>query len=254
MSVRFAAEGAAVVLADIEPDGAERAAAAIGERGGRAMALACDVRIESEVQRLVQLAGSEHGPVELFCSNAGVAIGGGPDASDEDWSRAWETNVLAHLYAVRAVVPAMIERGEGYLLHTASAAGLITQIGDLPYSVTKHAVVALAEWVAITYGDAGIRVSCLCPQYVRTGMTTGGSTAPSHAPVMTGRQMAAVATVLEPEDVAAAVVEALHEERFLVLPHPEVLEYFRRKADDYDRWIGGMRRLQANLRAGPEPG
>jgi NAD(P)-dependent dehydrogenase (short-subunit alcohol dehydrogenase family) len=242
------------VLADIAPDGAVAAAGAIVERGGRAVAHACDVRVEAEVQRLVERAESAHGPVDLFCSNAGVAIGGGPDASDAQWSRAWETNFLAHLYAVRAVVPRMVERGGGYLLHTASAAGLVTQIGDLPYSVTKHAVVALAEWVAITYGDAGIRVSCLCPQYVRTGMTTGGSTAPSHAPVMTGRQMAAVATVLEPEDVAAAVVEALHEERFLVLPHPEVLEYFRRKADDYDRWIGGMRRLQANLRAGPEPG
>ena len=146
---------------------------------------------------------------------------------------------MSHVYAVRAVLPSMLDRGEGYLLHTASAAGLLTQLGDLPYSVTKHAVVGLAEWLSITYGDAGIRVSCLCPQGVNTAMlgrVDGGSA---------GGGVLAAEGLLEPEEVADAVVEALAEERFLVLPHPEVLEYFRRKADDYDRWLRGMRRLRA---------
>jgi NAD(P)-dependent dehydrogenase (short-subunit alcohol dehydrogenase family) len=221
--------------------------------GGRAVAFVCDVRDEAQVQATIDAATAAHGPVEVCCSNAGVAIGGGPDAPDAEWARAWETNLLAHVYAVRAVLPGMLERGEGYLVHTASAAGLLTQIGDLPYSVTKHAVVGLAEWLAVTYGDAGIRVSCVCPQYVRTGMTTGGATAPRSRPVMTGDQMHAVADVLEPDDVARAVLAAMAAEEFLVLPHPEVLEYFRRKASDYDRWIGGMQRLQGRLRGAPPP-
>ena len=150
---------------------------AIVDRGGHAIAFECDVRDESVVIDLVRRADGAHGPVDLFCSNAGVAIGGGVEVADAEWARAFDTNFYADVYAVRAVLPAMLERGRGYLLHTASAAGLVTQIGDLPYSVTKHAVVALAEWLAITYGDAGIRVSCLCPQYVLTGMTTGGATA-----------------------------------------------------------------------------
>ena len=162
---------------------------------------------------------------------------------DAEWARAWETNFLAHVYAVRAVLPGMLDRGEGYLLHTASAAGLLTQVGDLPYSVTKHAVVSLAEWLAITYGDAGIRVSCLCPQYVKTAMTMGHDA----GRVIDERRMRAVAGLLEPEDVADAVVAGIAAEQFLILPHPEVQEYFERKANDYDRWLGGMRRLRSRL-------
>lgn len=248
LCTHLAAAGASVAVADVDVDGARATADAIVREGGRAVAVECDVRDERQVRALVDAAASAHGPVTVCCSNAGVAIGGGPDAPDAEWARAWDTNVLAHVYAVRAVLPGMLELGEGYLVHTASAAGLLTQIGDLPYSVTKHAVVGLAEWLAITYGDAGIRVSCVCPQYVRTGMTTGGATAPPARPVMTGDQMHAVADVLEPDDVAGAVLAAIDAETFLVLPHPEVLEYFRRKASDYDRWLGGMRRLQARLR------
>jgi NAD(P)-dependent dehydrogenase (short-subunit alcohol dehydrogenase family) len=150
------------------------------------------------------------------------------------------------VYAVRAVLPSMLDRGEGYLLHTASAAGLLTQLGDLPYSVTKHAVVGLAEWLSITYGDAGIRVSCLCPQGVNTAMLGRVDTGSAGGGVL------AAEGLLEPEEVADAVVEALRDERFLVLPHPEVLEYFRRKADDYDRWLRGMRRLRGRYeQSGP---
>ena len=246
-----AAAGSAVAVADVNVDGARVTVDTITTAGGRAMAVECDVRDEAQVRALVDTATSALGPVDVCCSNAGVAIGGGPETSDDDWARAWETNLLAHVYAVRAVLPGMLERGEGYLVHTASAAGLLTQIGDLPYSVTKHAVLGLAEWLAITYGDAGIHVSCVGPQYVRTGMTTGGATAPRDRPVMTGEQMHAVADVLEPDDVARAVLSAIEHEEFLVLPHPEVLEYFRRKASDYDRWIGGMRRLQRRLRGAP---
>jgi NAD(P)-dependent dehydrogenase (short-subunit alcohol dehydrogenase family) len=247
----LASAGAAITVADVDGAAARATAESVTTAGGRAIAVSCDVRDEAEVRAMVDAAEAAHGPVEVCCSNAGVAIGGGPDAPDAEWARAWETNLLAHVYAVRAVLPGMLERGEGYLVHTASAAGLLTQIGDLPYSVSKHAVVGLAEWLAITYGDAGIRVSCVCPQYVRTGMTTGGATAPRSRPVMTGDQMHAVADVLEPDDVARAVIAAIAAEEFLVLPHPEVLEYFRRKASDYDRWIGGMRRLQARLGGAP---
>jgi NAD(P)-dependent dehydrogenase (short-subunit alcohol dehydrogenase family) len=191
------------------------------------------------VQDLVSAAERTFGPIHLFCSNAGIGSLGGVDASDAAWERALQTNFLAHVYAVRAVLPSMLDRGEGYLLHTASAAGLLTQLGDLPYSVTKHAVVALAEWLAITYGDAGIRVSCLCPQGVNTAMLAA---VPGATP---GGGVLAAEGLLEPEEVADAVIDALADERFLVLPHPEVLEYFRRKADDYDRWLRGMRRLRA---------
>jgi NAD(P)-dependent dehydrogenase (short-subunit alcohol dehydrogenase family) len=237
--------GADVTVSDVDADGARATADGIDTHGGRGRAIACDVRNEDQVRALVDGATRAAGPIALFCSNAGIGSLGGVDASDDAWTRAWETNFRAHVYAVRAVLPGMLERGDGYLLHTASAAGLLTQLGDLPYSVTKHAVVALAEWLAITYGDAGIRVSCLCPQGVRTAMLTGVD------PSSGGGGVLAAEGLLEPEEVADAVVDALREERFLVLPHPEVLEYFRRKADDYDRWLRGMRRLRA--RYAPQP-
>jgi NAD(P)-dependent dehydrogenase (short-subunit alcohol dehydrogenase family) len=238
---RFGSEGASVVVADVNAEGAQATADTITERGGRAHAVACNVSDERQVQDLVAEAARTYGAIDLFCSNAGIGWLGGVDASDDAWKRALETNFLAHVYAVRAVLPSMLERGEGYLLHTASAAGLLTQLGDLPYSVTKHAVVALAEWLAITYGDAGIRVSCLCPQGVRTAMVAALDRRSA------GGGVVAAEGLLEPEVVAETVVDALREERFLVLPHPEVLEYFRRKADDYDRWLRGMRRLRARF-------
>jgi NAD(P)-dependent dehydrogenase (short-subunit alcohol dehydrogenase family) len=249
LCTRLAAEGMAVLVADLDPDGAATTAEAITASGGRAHPAACDVRVEDQVRELVATAMTTFGPIDLFCSNAGIGSLGGYDASDETWERAMQTNFFAHVYAVRAVLPAMLERGEGYLLHTASAAGLLTQMGDLPYSVTKHAVVALAEWLAITYGDAGITVSCLCPQGVNTAMLAGGT-----GPAGPGRGVLAAEGVLEPEEVADAVVVALGDERFLVLPHPEVAEYFQRKASDYDRWLSGMRRLRARYESPRTPG
>jgi NAD(P)-dependent dehydrogenase (short-subunit alcohol dehydrogenase family) len=255
LCVRFGAEGMAVVVSDVRADGAEATAASVVAGGGRARAVTCDVRDEVQVRGLVDTAVATFGAIDLFCSNAGIGSLGGVDASDDAWTRAFDTNFFAHVYAVRAVLPAMLERGEGYLLHTASAAGLLTQIGDLPYSVTKHAVVALAEWLAITYGDAGIKVSCLCPQGVNTAMLGAGQApAREDGTLGAGRGILAAEGVIEPEVVADAVVAALRDERFLVLPHPEVAEYFRRKAADYDRWLHGMRRLRARHAPPPASG
>ena len=232
LALRFDAEGArGVAVADLDADGASATAAAIG---ARAIAVTTDVSVEADVRRLVEVTEEAFGPIDLFCSNAGIATGGGAEAADADWQRTWEINLMAHVYAARAVLPGMLARGEGYLLHTASAAGLLTQIGSAPYAVTKHAAVAFAEWLAITHGDAGIKVSCLCPQGVRTPMLGDG-----------GALLGPGA--LEPGEVAEAVVTGLRTEEFLILPHPEVKEYVRRKADDHDRWIRGMRRLQARV-------
>jgi NAD(P)-dependent dehydrogenase (short-subunit alcohol dehydrogenase family) len=234
---RFAAEGARVVVADLDASGA---AAVAEEIGG--VPVSTNVAVEADVQALVDTAEEAYGPIDLFCSNAGIAITGGVDVPDEDWQRIWDVNLMAHVYAVRAVLPGMLARGEGYLLHTASAAGLLTNLGAAPYAVTKHAVVALAEWLSITHGDAGLKVSCLCPQGVRTPMLLGGVDMGDDAAGML------LAEAIEAEDVAEAVVQGLAEERFLILPHPEVATYFERKAADYDRWLAGMRRLQARVR------
>jgi NAD(P)-dependent dehydrogenase (short-subunit alcohol dehydrogenase family) len=231
---RFAAEGArAVVVADVNAEGA---AAVAGEIGG--WSVPTDVSREADMVRLVQLVTERHGHIDLFCSNAGIIIEGGVETPDDDWQAIWSVNVLAHLYAARAVLPGMLARGSGYLLQTVSAAGLLSQIGSAPYAVTKHAALALAEWLAITHGDQGIRVSVLCPQGVRTNMLLRPRP---------GGESFLLAGAVEPEQVAEAAVQGLADERFLILPHPEVAEYFRRKASDYDRWLRGMRRLQANL-------
>ncbi len=229
LCLRFAAEGArAIVVADREEAGAARVAE---ECGGQPFAV--DVSDEARVQALVETAERQNGPVDLFVSNAGIGTAGGVEARNEDWQRIWDVNVMAHVYAARAVLPSMLERGEGYLLNTASAAGLLTQIGSAPYAVTKHAAVALAEWLSISHGEQGIKVSVLCPQAVRTAMTAGSENG----------GVAGVDGMIEPDQVADCVVAALDEERFLILPHPEVAEYMRRKAGDYDRWLRGMRRL-----------
>ena len=231
---RFAAEGArGVVVADVQ----EEALAAVALEIGDGLAVACDVTDEAQIRSLVEQAEERFGPIDLFCSNAGIVVPGGADASDEIWRRSIDVNVMAHVYAARVVVPRMIDQGGGYLLQTASAAGLLTQIGSAPYSVTKHAALALAEWLAITFGDKGIKVSVLAPQAVRTAMTMG----------IPDGGVAGVDGMLEPDTVADAVVRGLASEAFLILPHPEVLEYFRRKASDYDRWIAGMQRLQARF-------
>lgn len=233
---RFAREGAAkVVVADLDVKGAGAVAAEIGPT---AASFGLDVSREEEVARLIDETEDGWGPIGLFCSNAGIFVRGGLETPSEDWERMLAVNVRAHVHAARHVVPRMIERGGGYLLHTASAAGLLSQIGSVTYAVTKHAAVAFAEWIAITHGDDGIKVSVLCPQAVRTPMLGDDE-----------GSVAAVDGVLEPEAVADAVVEGLDQERFLILPHPEVAEYVRRRAEDRDRWIAGMRRLQARFRA-----
>ena len=238
MARRFAEEGARlVVVADVNGDAAQAVADDIGDV---AIAVAADLSTEAGNIEVVR-AAEEHGPIDLLCLNAGIALGGGVEAPDEDWYKIWDINVMAHVWAVRAALPAMLARGEGYLLHTASAAGLLTNIGAGPYAVTKHAAVALAEYLAITHGDDGIKVSCLCPQGVRTKMLFPDGDDGGDIGANTVRSQG----VIEPEDVAATVVEALAEERFLVLPHPEVLDYWGRKVDDYDRWLAGMRKLQA---------
>ncbi|HSF25846.1 MAG TPA: SDR family oxidoreductase [Blastocatellia bacterium] len=236
LSERFAREGArGVVVADLD---AEAAAQVAKEIGG--LAITTNVAREADIINLVQKANEAYGAIDLFCSNAGIGTPGGADEPNEIWQNIWEVNVMAHIYAARAVIPQMLARGEGYLLNTASAAGLLAQIGSAPYSVTKHAAVAYAEWLSITHGDRGIRVSCLCPQGVNTDLlrrSAGGA-----GPFLR-------AGMLEPEQVADCVVKGLEEERFLILPHPEVAEYLRRKATDYDRWLRGMRRLQASFDA-----
>jgi len=230
---RFVAEGVRGVA--VSDRNAEGAAAVAEELGDRAIAVTTDVSVEADVIELVKRTEDAWGPIDLFCSNAGIGTGGGPETPTDAWQRIWDINVMSHVFAARAVLPGMLARGEGYLLNTASAAGLLSQIGSAPYAVTKHAAVAFAEWLSITYGDRGIKVSALCPQGVRTAMLGNGGGA------LLGP------TAIEPEQLADTVVEGLRAEEFLILPHPEVREYFRRKGDDYDRWIRGMRRLQARV-------
>ena len=226
---RFAAEGAAkVVVADLNEEGITAVADEIG-----GLAIAANVGVEDDVINLVKITESQVGPIDLFCSNAGIAVHGDLENSNEEWQRVWDVNLMSHVYAARAVVPGMIERGGGYILNTASAAGLLSQIGSSTYSVTKHAAVGFAEWLSITYGNRGIKVSVLCPQAVRTAMTAG----------LDNGGVAGVDGMMEAEELAEAVIKTLAEERFLCLPHEEVLTYMQRKSGDYDRWLKGMRRL-----------
>src|SRR4051794_761667 len=241
---RFAADGAkGVVVADLHGEGAEAVAA---ELGNGALGVRCDVTQESDVDALIARAEESFGAIDLFCANAGIGTGSGLDAPDDLWDQSFAVNVKAHVLAARLLVPKWLERGEGYFLSTASAAGLLSQIGDAPYSVSKHAAVAFAEWLSLTYGDRGLRVSCLCPMGVNTAMLNAGlDMEDEHG--LGARVVAAAGRVLEPEDVADDVVRAIAEERFLVLPHPEVGEFLRRKGDDPERWLAGMRRLQAHV-------
>ncbi|HEC09079.1 MAG TPA: SDR family oxidoreductase [Acidimicrobiales bacterium] len=245
LAERFHTEGARhVVVADRDAEGAEAVAAAVG-----GSAAAIDVTDEAAIRDLVERTESEHGPIDLFVSNAGYVTVGGLEVPNAEITNMFDVHVMAHVYAARAVVPSMMARGEGYLLNTASAAGLLSQIGSLAYSVTKHAAVALAEWLAISYGDRGIRVSVLCPQAVESNIIANS---PSRR-TGDGFGVAGVDGVLKAEDLAQTVVETLAEERFWVLPHPEVAQYVERKAGDIDRWLAGMRRFQSRVFA-DEPG
>lgn len=231
---RFAAEGAKeVIVADVDDEAARAFAVELG-----CCNITTNVASESEVQMLVDEVLKRYGRIDLFCSNAGLGVEGDYCAPDRDWLRSWEVNVMAHVYAARAVMPSMLRRGEGYLLQTISAAGLLTMLGSAPYTVTKHAALGFAEWLSITYGDRGIKVSALCPMGVRTGMLEraefGGGTF-------------LLEDAIDPDAVAEAVVHGLEKEQFLIAPHAKAIEHFRRKADDYDRWLAGMRRLQSEM-------
>ena len=239
---RFHQEGAThVVVVDRDEAGAKSVAALVGGTG-----VGVDVSDEEAVRALVEQTERDHGRIDLFVSNAGYVTIGGLEAPMDELQRMWEVHVLAHLYAARAALPGMIERGSGYLLSTASAAGLLSQFGSLHYALTKHAAVALAEWIAITHGHQGIGVSVLCPQAVATNI---GQNSPHRARMGAGPGpgVASQDGILQPSDVAQVVIDALREERFHVLPHPEVAEYVKRKGADVDRWIGGMQRWQGSL-------
>jgi NAD(P)-dependent dehydrogenase (short-subunit alcohol dehydrogenase family) len=226
---RFAREGAkGVVVADRASSELEKVAKDIG-----GLAVACDVAHEPDIRQLIAAAETRFGPIDVFFSNAGIGRGGHEDATDKDWAESWAIHVMAHVYAARALVPKMLERGGGYLLNTASAAGLLASMGSAPYGVTKHAAVALAEHLSIQYGDRGIRVSVLCPQAVDTPMLRAA-----------GTTAASVDGVMRTDAVAETVVQAMDAETFLILTHPQVLEYMKRKAGDHDRWLKGMRRLR----------
>lgn len=230
---RFSREGATVVVADIDTVAVTSAAGEVNCLG-----IETDVSNEVAVANLVDTVLKQFGRIDVFCSNAGIMEEGGPEASNAVWARIWGVNVMAHIFAARAVLPHMLARGDGYILQTVSAAGLLSQIGSAPYAVTKHAALAFAEWLSITYGDRGIRVSAICPQGVRTAMLLDSDSGPARF---------LTENAVTPEQVAEAAVKGMEDEAFLILPHAEVLEYFRRKATDYDRWIRGMRRLQANV-------
>ena len=235
MARRFAADGAAIVyVADLDGEGATAVADEIGGVG-----VQVDVTDEAAIVALIEQVETDHGPIDLWCGNAGVGANGGVELDDELWEFNWQVNVMAHVRACRHLIPRWIERGRGHLLLTASAAGLLTNLGTAPYAVTKHGAVALAEWISITHGDAGVGVSCLCPQGVRTPMTE----AEGELAVEVVKAMG----MIEPEEVAEAVAVGLANDDFLILPHPEVAQYEQRRAGDRARWLGGMRKLQAML-------
>lgn len=233
MARRFAKENpAGLILADLDLDRLEAVADDTG-----ALAHQLDVSDPEGNHELIDGAEDRFGPIDLFCANAGYALIGDEQTDFAEWDRMWQVNLMSHVYAANRLIPTWVARGEGYFLSTASAAGLLTNLKAAQYSVTKHAAVAFAEWLAVTYGDAGVKVSCLCPQFVNTPLLTEEE----------AFQAVGGDSVLEPEEVADEVVEGLRWEKFLILPHPEVEKFFQNKANDYDRWIGGMRKLQRTV-------
>ncbi|MGE0388485.1 MAG: SDR family oxidoreductase [Gammaproteobacteria bacterium] len=232
---RFAADGARVTVADINAQAASDVAQAIG-----GLAAQADVGVEAEVQAMVRRAVAHYGPVDVFVSNAGIGSQTDPFTPDAVWNQEWQVHVMSNLYAVRSVLPSMLERGEGYLVSTASAVALTNQPGTAAYVVTKHANLALAEWLALTYHERGIRVSCICPLGMRTGML-------SDQPADANASGFGASTIISAEEAAARVMEGLRAEKFLILTHPQVQTYFQRKAADHDRWLAGMRRLYSRM-------
>jgi NAD(P)-dependent dehydrogenase (short-subunit alcohol dehydrogenase family) len=233
MARRLAADGARVVVNDLDPAAAQAVAAEIG-----GFAAPGDAGTEAGVKELIEAAEGFLGQVDVYCSNAGTAAGAGIDSPEDQWQRAWEVNTLAHVRAARLLLPGWLERGHGTFVVTASAAGLLTMLGGAPYSVTKHAAVGLAEWLAATYAHRGLAVHCVCPQGVRTSMLAGSGRA---------GDVVLNDTAIEPEQVADALAKAIAEGRFMVLPHPEVHDYYVHRATDTDRWLRGMNRLQQRI-------
>ena len=247
LATRFHDEGARVVASDLDGDALAAFVAELNETRPRsAVAVAVDVGTEIGNRQLVATAEDAIGPIDLFFANAGVAVGSDLSTTEADWGLAFDVNVHAHRWAAKYLLPGWLARGEGYFCSTASAAGLLSQIGSAPYSITKHAAVAFAEWISISYGDQGVRVSCLCPQGVNTNMLNQGPIGSAGASDV----VRAAGVVLEPAAVAAVAVEVIRAETFLILPHPEVLTYLQRKTGDYDRWLAGMRKLQARVVGG----
>ena len=228
MAIRFAKENAkTVICADIDEKGADETARQINGTGKK-----LDVSDPNAIAALIEQTENDIGPIDLFCSNAGILMSGGVEVPDDQWQKIWDVNLMSHVWAARYLVPRMAARGGGYLLNTSSAAGLLNQVGSAPYGVTKHAAVGLAEWIAMSYGDQGIKVSLLCPQAVGTDMIKGFE-----------EHVASIDGVITPEDVAEACVQGIRNEQFLILPHPKVSTYIKNKAENYERWIGGMRKL-----------
>lgn len=232
---RLALAGAGrVIVSDCDQNAAEVVARQIGET---AIAVRCDVGVESDVQHLVAKSLEFAGRIDVFCSNAGITVKGGLESSNDAWQRMWDVNVMSRLYAARAVIPQMLSQGGGTLVHTASAAGLLTEIGSASYSVTKHADLAMAEWLSTCYGRQGIRVSCVCPLGVETDMLDDSD------PIHRYLHLHSISA----EEAAEAILKGIQSEHFLILPHPEVLEFYRMKGGDYDRWLRGMQRLRQKL-------
>jgi NAD(P)-dependent dehydrogenase (short-subunit alcohol dehydrogenase family) len=237
-----AAGARGAVVADRDAARAEAVAAALGPT---ALAVACDVTREADTVAAVARAEAAFGAVDLFCANAGILAGTDPATPDDVWDRVMDVNLRAHVHAARRLLPGWLECGRGHFLSVASAAGLLAQVGSAPYTVSKHAAVAFAEWLSLTYGDRGIGVTCVCPQAVDTPMLELDD-------ALVGAGAAATLTsgaIVPAAAVAAAALQGVREGRFLVLPHREVAEYWRRKADDPERWLRGMRRLQARALA-----
>ena len=231
LAERFLKEGARqVVVSDINGDGVEATGKELG-----CVPMRTDVSKDAEVKRLIEETEEKVGPIDLFCSNAGLGTGPSEQSPDSEWQLAWDVNVMSHVFAARHLVPRMIARGGGYFLNTASAAGLLNQVGGASYGVTKHAAVGFGEWIALTYAHKGVKVSMLCPQAVRTAMTEQTEDA--------GIKAAAADGMIETDVVADCVIEGLDKESFLILPHAEVATYIQRKTADYDRWIKGMNRM-----------
>jgi NAD(P)-dependent dehydrogenase (short-subunit alcohol dehydrogenase family) len=248
LAAKLTHQGARVVVADLDADAARSVADRVNaDRPGACVSVGADACDTTAIRELIGLAESEFGPVDLYFANAGITGAPGLHASEAEWDLSFGVNLRAHIRAAQLLVPDWVQRGAGYFVSTASAAGLLTQIGGATYSVTKHAAVGFAEWLNITYGDQGVRVSCLCPMGVNTKLLYSGRDSGDPAGRAGTQAVISAGAVLEPAEVADTVLEAIDEERFLILPHPSVLEMYRQKASDYDRWLGGMRRYQRSL-------